>query len=358
MSVAKPTLQPITSPAWFTGFDSNITCHHRSEARWFRNAVDERIGSVRVLQTPPVLLERVSVYFVPGSVSLYDCEGQRIGESCLRRRPGLHLPGPEQIAVPQSCRTIHEPMLYLAWVQDHWGHFLTEGISRLWARHVHPETRDLRCFTTLGYPLARQVRDYLDLLGLRGERFTHFNETVRIDTCFVPAASFTDRAAVFSDHLQPSREVAVLSGVARGQAASSQPVYLSRSQLGFGRKTRREAELEQALSDRGVLIVYPEQLSLGQQIALFNTHQVFIGTWGSAFHGMSLALAPDRLTTHVLCEGIPGPNYLMFDALLGCAAHYVQAMQPTPGESQQWPDLDFTIDVETFVDYLRGAGCF
>ena len=357
MSVAKPTLQPITSPAWFTGFDSNITCHRVTDDRWFRNAMDERIGSVRVVKTPPVLLERSPVYFVPGSVSLYDRDGQRIGESCLRRRPGLHQPGPERIVVPESCRTIHEPMLYLAWVQDHWGHFLTEGISRLWARNVYPETRNLRCFTTFGYPLARQVMDYLGLLGLRGERFTHFTETVRIETCFVPAASFTDRAEAFCDHLQPSREVASVSGAAQGLAQSAQPVYLSRSQLGFGRKTRHEEELEQALAALGVRIVYPERLSLQEQIVMFNTHRVFIGSWGSAFHGMSLASAPERLTTHVLCEGIPGPNYLMFDTMLGCASHYVQAMQPTPGEPQEWPHLDFSIDVQAFVDYLRNMGC-
>lgn len=356
MSAANPTLRPVSSPTWFTGLRSNITCHRRVDDQWFRNAMDERIGSVRVTQAPPVMLERSSVYFVPGSIALYDSDGQRIPESCLSRKPGLHLPGPERIVVSESCRSIGEPMLYLGWVQDHWGHFLTEGISRLWARHVHPQTHGLKSFTTFGYPLAPQVTDYLRWLGLSGTRFTHFDQAVRIDTCFIPAPSFTDRTEAFGAHLLPSREMAELSGFARRRGSSSRPVYLSRARLGFGRKTRREEELEQALSERGVLIVYPEQLSLQQQIALFNTHEVFIGTWGSALHGMSLALEPRRLTVHVLCDGIPGPNYLMFDALLGCATHYVQAMHPTPQQPQQWPDLDLTIEVEAFVEYLQGAG--
>jgi hypothetical protein len=356
MSVANPTFSPIAGSGWFPGLDSNITCHRRTDERWFRDAMDERIGSVRVARTPPELLEHSPAYFVPGLVALYDRDGRRIEASCLRRKPGLHLAGPERIQVPQSCRIIDDPLLYLGWVQDHWGHFLTEGISRLWARNVYAETRDLRCFTTFGYPLASQVTDYLNLLGLSGPRFIHFDQTVKIETCIVPAASFTDRAEAFCAHLRPSQEVTALaSGVQL--PSCDQPVYLSRSQLGFGRKLRREAELEQVLASRGARIVYPERLSLREQVLMFNTHRVFIGSWGSAFHSMSLACVPEGLTAHVLCEGIPGPNYLMFDAMLGCASHYVQAMHATPEQPQDWPNLDFTIDVEAFVDYLRGTGC-
>ena len=296
MSAANSPLRPVTSSTWFTGLQSNITCHRRVDDEWFRKAMDERIGSMRVAQAPPVLLERSSVYFIRGSISLYDSDGQRIPESCLSRASGLHMPGPERIEVPEGCRTINEPMLYLGWLQDHWGHFLTEGISRLWARHVHPETHDLNSFTAFGYPLAPQVTDYLRWLGLSGTRFTHFDQAVRIETCFIPAPSFTDRTEAFAAHLLPSQQMAELSSFARQRGTTSRPVYLSRSRLGFGRKTRREEELEQALSNRGVLIVYPEQLSLQQQIALFNTHEVFIGTWGSAFHGMSLSLEPRRLS--------------------------------------------------------------
>jgi capsular polysaccharide biosynthesis protein len=360
MSDAKAPFTAIKNLSWFPGFQSSLTLYSRSAPAGFRKGFEKRIERLAVIDGfPETLLEVKGAYFIPGGVGLYDHRGNRIDASCVRRKTDTWVfvnAGPETIPLPDDCPTIRDPMLYLASFDAHWGHFLTDGISRLWSRCVFPEVRNLPCFSSSAVPNVKQVQEYLQALGIVGQ-LTHFTHSVRFETCFIPAASFSDRGEAYSIHLRPSQDAVALSACSRDLVQSAQPVYLSRSRFGSGRKIRREAELEQALAALGVVIVHPERLSLQEQIILFGSHHVFIGCWGSAFHGLCFCSAPERITTHILCETIPNPNFLMFDALLGCAPNYIEAMFQTPGAAQVWPNFDLTIDVEGFLAYLHGAGC-
>jgi capsular polysaccharide biosynthesis protein len=353
----------IENKSWFREFGNDIRFHWRIDPEQFRTALDQRIAGVRVIAGCPAGLPQArTVYARPGEHCLYDSLGHRIIESCTRRGPGLSefvAAGVEAIEPPESCPVIREPLVYLSAISGHWGHFLTEGISRLWARIECPEMSSLRCLSHLPYPDTASVREYLIALGIGGGQLLHFDEPVRIDQCIVPGASFSNRAEAYSIHLRASQIVVAESDGAGQAAPSAQAVYLSRSQLssGSGRRIRGEPDLERSLAALGVRIVYPERLDLAQQIALFNAHRVFIGCLGSAFHGLCLSAAPRKITTHVLCEVMPNANYLMFDAMLGCASNYVQTLFPTPGKTQIFPDLDLTLDVPACLRYLQRAGC-
>lgn len=360
MDFAHHPFATIERPMWFAGFQSRVTLYPRSPAAWYRQKFEQRIESMRVVAgSPETLLEVKGAYFIPGHVCLYDREGRRIDASCVRRKPAQWSfvgAGPETIAVPAACETLTKPMLYLAEIASHWGHFLIDGVSRLWARAQFPQLREVECFATAAVPKVVQARDFLDALGVT-QRLHFSPQPIRLDTCFIPGASFSDRGECYTAHLRPFQEMVARIEAKPLPAPAGQPAYLSRSQFGVGRTIRREAELEQRLSERGVRIVHPEQLSLAEQVRVFNSHDVFIGCWGSAFHGLCFARAPGRITTHVLCETIPNPNFLMFDALLDCTPNYIQGMFQTPGTSQVWPNFDLTVDVEAVLGYLRGAGC-
>jgi len=138
---------------------------------------------------------------------------------------------------------------------------------------------------------------------------------------------------------------------------SFQPVFLSRTGADSLRVIRGEAELERRLEQQGVRIVHPENLSLSEQIALFNTHKVFIGCWGSAFHNILFSLNPSVIVTHVICEEVPHSNFLMIDAIQRNAANYIRSAHPTPGIPQGWPAIDISIDAETTLSYLNDCGC-
>jgi glycosyl transferase family 61 len=356
-----PTFATVENSRWFAQSQCQIRFYCRGDAAAFRAAAERRIASIRILQgQPETLLEVDEAFWMPGLLCLYDKQGNRIDASCIRRGPGLteyYKAGPETITVPKACAIIRKPLLYLSWVQAHWGHFLTEGVSRLWARSAYPELKKIRCLSCFPFPETATVAEYLAALGIASDQVRHFQVPVRVDKCFIPAASFANRAEAWSVHLRVSQEIVLAAADGDARGSPQQAVFLSRSRLGSERVTRRELELEQVLASRGVRIAHPEQLSLAEQIHLFNAHQTFIGCWGSAFHGLCLARAPERIRTHVIVNTVPNANYLMFDALLGCRSNYIQALHTTAGQPPDLPGSDFTIDVEAVLDYLHAVDC-
>jgi hypothetical protein len=80
------------------------------------------------------VIEVWDAFFVLGRVCLYDNNGRRIVESCIRRGPDLTenvSAGPDAIQIPLEFTTVSESLIWFSRTTNSWGHFLTEGIGRL-----------------------------------------------------------------------------------------------------------------------------------------------------------------------------------------------------------------------------------
>jgi len=304
---------------------------------------------------PGGIIEATDAYFVPGAMCLYERHGVRIAESCVRRGKGLVEfvnAGSEAISLPSDFITINEPLLYLSWLYDHWGDFLTQGTSRLWALLQYPELATITGFFLPSHRLHNNITDFIKSLNLNIRAGWYVpNRPVRFRKVFIPTASFSNRCQAYSVHREPASAVADHHLRENNFQVSEQPVFLSRSRLGGGRDIQNQLELESALARKGFLIVYPEELNLVEQIMLFNQHRHFWGCWGSAFHTAILCRSPANIATHVICHCIPNVNFLMFDSILGNDANYVESMLPVPGKQRVWPDLNLTVDVEKVLSY-------
>jgi hypothetical protein len=334
---------------------------------------------VRVFDGPPAtILEISDAYFVPGSMCLYDRDGVRITESCTRRGAGLteflHA-GDGTILLPTDFITVEEPVVYLSWLSNHWGHFLTEGTSRLWALFQCPELAKLTGIYLTRSPVHGNIRDFIRALGLSirsgrcrpttpikiralglNLRSGRYRPTtpIKFRKIFIPAASFSNRAQGYCVHREAAAAVSDLLLRENVFQVSDQPVFLSRSRLHSDRQIQNQNELESALARRGFLIVYPEEFTLSEQVVLFNRHRHFSGCWGSAFHSAIFSREPDSIATHIICHSIPNVNYLMLDTILGNDANYVGSIFPVPGKEQVWPHLYLSIDVEQTLRYYEG----
>jgi hypothetical protein len=98
--------------------------------------VVEAAMRLEVRSDAPPLRRFRNLTFFPKYAALYDEGGRRVIETCVRAAPGLdsvrHRP-PELLEIPGGLPRIDQPVLYLGRLRAHWGHFLTETTSRLWA---------------------------------------------------------------------------------------------------------------------------------------------------------------------------------------------------------------------------------
>jgi hypothetical protein len=335
----------------------NIKYHYSTDIP--RLIVKESVEAFQVFDgSPGSIMEITDAYFVPGAMCLYDRHGVRIAESCIRRGKGLveflHA-GTDAVSLPTDFITINEPLVYMSWLSNHWGDFLTEGTSRLWALLQYPELATLTGFYLPSHRLHKNITDFIKLLDLNIRAGGNVpDRPVRFRRVFIPTASFSNRGEAYSVHRKPASAVIDCHLRENNFQVSKQPVFLSRSRFGGHRNVQNQAELESALARKGFLIVYPEELSLAEQIMLFNQHRHFWGCWGSAFHSAILSRSPGSLATHVICHCAPNANFLMFDSILGNDANYVESMFLTPGKQQVWPHLNLTIDVEQVLSYYEG----
>jgi capsular polysaccharide biosynthesis protein len=257
--------------------------------------------------------------------------------------------------IPKECATLETPVLFLSILSDHWGHFLTESTSRLWARLTYPDLNNIGGFFSYMWndDLDSKYARFLSCFNLfMGDNIFSANIPVKLKKCFIPIASFSNRGEAYCTHRSVfehvSRQVLRKTHI----ETPSQPVYLSRTKFQGARTIRYEPDVEEMMSKSGAIAIYPENLSLDEHVYIFNRYRHFIGCWGSAFHSLAFSLDPHLSATEIISDGSINMNFLMFDAINGNKANYIDCMKATPGLEQNWPNLNLEIDLEKFSGYI------
>jgi hypothetical protein len=186
------------------------------------------------------------------------------------------------------------------WV--HFGHFLTESSSRLWALGGLDRPVDGILFIPkrpdVGAALQGYQQQFMDLFA-PGVPFRSVAVPTRVQELLVPGQGFglgkitagTDafRAAV---HDRFARDVA---------AEGPEKLYISRSALGLGKGGMLgEERLEQLLQAEGYHIFHPQQHDLATQIARYKAARQVIAADGSALHLFAMVGRPDQEVAIIL----------------------------------------------------------
>jgi capsular polysaccharide biosynthesis protein len=298
--------------------------------------------------------------FIPGHHCLYDSAGYRIRESCLLRGPRLQEVARktvERIEIPSDLDVQEADIIFGGWMPPHWGHFLTEGIARLWVlRHRPPLAGLPLLFTSLINDLA-PIRDFFAVGRIPAEAVTTFTKPTLARRIHLPSATFRNRGTADPLHLDLPHVVAtqLKADTYPPWGTSSQPVYLSRTALQGNRRFHNEDALQQHLKSRGFLVIHPERLSLNDQVRVVNEHNIFVGCWGSAFHTLAFRVDPTPPETHVICELNLNRNFHLFDALIGIRANYIQAARVAPGQPDE-PASERILDARAVLSHLARFG--
>jgi capsular polysaccharide biosynthesis protein len=176
---------------------------------------------------------------------------------------------------------------------EHFGHFLAESLSRLWAL-TRFAARDLNSIVFYlrmhRNPVPQWAFDFISTLA-PGIPLQIVSDVTIFENLVVP-----DQAAHRSNGFiygHPSvRELFERLRQIKGKPFKK--LYVSRSRLQNSGGILGEKKLERTLTREGFSVIHPEEHSLSDQIALYNGAQSLIFAEGAALHLFALTCRTDQ----------------------------------------------------------------
>ncbi len=241
----------------------------------------------------------------------------------------------------------HEPMevIYGGPFLAHWGHFLIESLQRLW----YTKNKNLPIvwlcpeqYTPQKPFFSPKHEEVFKALGITNPHI-HLQQPTSFDAVHFPDSGFELNHYAHPQHLDflachtPSAQ-AVRTG---------RYVYLSRAHFPG---CLNEKALEELLLARGWEIIYPEKLSLAEQVEVLTTAEVCLLQSGSAQHSLLFTKHSD--TRFIV---IPRVHDITFELISHGKAHdyYLLHLEKKIVNAGMGYQNDiYSLDLEIFLDIL------
>jgi capsular polysaccharide biosynthesis protein len=250
-------------------------------------------------------------------------------------------------------------------ITHHFGHFLFSILARLWAL---PYGRSTRFRILLLHLPSRATMDgfagqILGALNLTEEDLITFDRPVRLRSVVVPSPAFRENNIAYSAYHGLCQAIGRILVPTSTVVSNDRPVFLSKARLRSGLNAfSNEDDLIDVVERHGVDIIFPETLSMEQQIRLFKERQYVLGVVGSAFHTCVFG-NPVSMIGLSQRESITS-NQVLLDRLCGNRSLYVHSDRiQRAGQSGKFENIyriddpqDVADDLLRLLDKVRAAG--
>ena len=219
-----------------------------------------------------------------GRGGVVDCDGNYVDLSAI--------PDRVQYAYPfENPEYRDETVVYCGYLVNHWGHFLIEGVTRLWYFLENDPSIDKYVFF-LDENEEREIkgnyREFLELLKI-WDKLEIINKPTAYREVIVPELGIHMRTAY------TPKLVAVFDRVADNVVPdpgweTPEKIYYSRSQFKKGLPFESGYDtLDNFFEKNGYTILYPEKVPLGRMIHYIRNSKVVASLSGSLPHNMLFA---------------------------------------------------------------------
>ncbi len=257
-----------------------------------------------------------------------------------------------------EVRDLEGPFFYLdSEYRGHFGHAMTEQLSRLWAwreaKEGQPELGALMLGTARSPRLQGFEKALYAAAGVAPDDLVLADGPVRVERLLAATPMFSQPFYVHPDLCELWDQV----GGALAQAAPERdyPRRLFVARRGAARACRNPADLEAMFTDRGFEVVYPEDFSLAEQVAMFRAAEVIGGHAGSALFHLCLTGSPKHVVM-VAPDSYTARNEHLMACALGHTLDVVwsasEVRMPDDRFSRDAFTSGFTFDVHREGRYL------
>ncbi|MDC6677407.1 glycosyltransferase family 61 protein [Leclercia adecarboxylata] len=183
--------------------------------------------------------------------------------------------------------TLSEPTIlkgnyfFVGSIHRHFGHFLVEGLSRLWALDFIPTNiKDDIKYLVYEDSIPEFALQVLDILGIPLDKIVYAPKHAIVERLFVPDISY--KTHHWASHLAQL----TYNKISNNVLPNSKPykrIYLSRKNTA-DRPLENEINIEKIFSSFGFEIITPENLSIQEQIKVVSESLIIAGPVGSQMY--------------------------------------------------------------------------
>ena len=299
---------------------------------------------------------RQNLISLPGGAhkytALYDVSGRRVDDTnIVVTSPDRKIfakefaRAPERIDVPDDLEVIDDEVMYIGVARNHYGHFLLDSMSRMWAAIdvrmpcLFLGSQDMMGCGTFFDPIMSSI----DVQTISPDRPTLYRKI------WVPSPSLAENQIAENADIAHLQVTERLHEHATGQW--NQPVFLSRRRLHskartYGTDPRDEERLEREIERAGYRIVDPQDLTFSEQIALFNECPKIVGLLGSAFHTslFSRKSFEGKLALLTFRPEVRTKRYGLIDSIKGYSATYIKCCEIDLARRSMAIDVDYALE--------------
>ncbi|MGL4428546.1 MAG: glycosyltransferase family 61 protein [Silvania sp.] len=170
---------------------------------------------------------------------------------------------------------------FIGSIHRHFGHFLVEGLSRLWALDFIPNNiKDNMNFLIYEDSIPNFAIQTLEILGISSDKIVYAPKHAIVERLFVPDVSYKTHHwasnLMQSTYNNISREISP-------NAQSERRIYLSRKHTS-DRPLDNEDRIEKIFSSFNFEIIHPEKLTIKEQIKIISESKFIAGPVGSQMY--------------------------------------------------------------------------
>ncbi len=321
---------------------------------WFNRPVLDRCGGVAFHQNVSISPSCMDKSIRQVQYNICDDQGFPILDCCYLRGSDLKVFNYVKIeSTGEGVQPfkIEKPVVYLGWINPHYGHFLMESLCRMWVLNYLDKKITEDCFyyfdihTPVESALSKKwILGILEKFGIDSRNLIFGDRKYVVEELIVPSQAMILHHSVVGVQQKYVWNVVANSYYQSNASYSCKKLYLSRSGLMRDkRKLLNELELEKALRDVGFDIVHPETLSFEQQIVLYANAELLIGPSGSALHNAAFM----KEGSHVI--SLTTRDFCLLNELLCC---YAKKVYYTLFICEGNSTVSWSVHVEKLCEYV------
>ena len=219
-----------------------------------------------------------------GRGGVVDADGKYVELSGIEQRVWYSYPF-------ENAEYRDQRVAYCGYMINHWGHFLIEGVCRLWYFLENDETIDKYIFF-LDENEQREIkgnyREFLELLGI-WDKVEFINKPISFREVLVPELALKSRT-YYSPKFRKMFDVIADNVVIDPSWKPFEKIYYSRRNFAKGIPFEFGYDmLDEFFAQNGYTVLYPEKVPLSQMIFYIRNSKVVASLSGSLPHNMFFA---------------------------------------------------------------------